>query len=203
MNLIFDFDGTICESFDITVQIINEYLKGRGFKTITAEELREEGLEALIRNYRLNRLQILIFIHLGRRKLSKYIGGLKTPTGLSSVIKKLSKTNKLGIVSSNSTKNINEFLKNNGLISSFHFVLSSPTIFNKAGKVSEAIRKYKMEKSETFYIGDEVRDILTAEKVNVKSVSVTWGFAGKNLLKKNGAKILISDPKKLLLLGKQ
>ena len=200
MNLIFDFDGTICESFDITVQIINEYLKKRGMKLITPEELREDGIEAVIRHYKLNRFQILVFIYLGRRRLSKYIGKLKTYDGLSSVIKKLSETNRMGIVSSNSTKNIKEFLKNNKLDSYFEFVMSSPTIFHKARKIKEAIKKYHMNKSETFYIGDEVRDIKTAETADIKPISVTWGFAGKNLLKKNGARVLISDPKKLLSL---
>lgn len=198
MNFIFDFDGTICESFDITVQIINEYLGKRGMKLITPEELRKEGIEAVIKHYKLNRFQILVFIYLGRRRLAKHIAELSAHKGLSGVIKKLSETNRLGIVSSNSIKNINDFLKNNKLDSYFEFVLSSPTIFHKAKKIEEAIKKYNMNKSETFYIGDEVRDIKTAESINIKSISVTWGFAGKNLLKRNGAHVLVNDPKELL-----
>ncbi|HSX48690.1 MAG TPA: HAD-IA family hydrolase [Candidatus Saccharimonadales bacterium] len=201
MNFIFDFDGTICESFDITVSIINEYLGKRGMKLITSKEIKEIGLEAMLRRYKLNKLQILVFILLGRRKLSGYIGVLKTVPGLSAVIKKLSETNRLGIVSSNSTKNINKFLKNNKLDSYFEFVSSSPT-FDKAKKINDAIRKYKMDRSETIYVGDEVRDIEISKKINIKIISVSWGFAGKNLLKRNGARILINDPKELLSAGK-
>jgi len=170
-------------------------------KLITSKELKEIGLEAMLRRYKLNKLQILVFILLGRRKLSGYIGVLKTVPGLSAVIKKLSETNRLGIVSSNSTKNINKFLKNNKLDSYFEFVLSSPT-FNKAKRIDEAIRKYKMERSETVYIVDEISDIEISKKINIKIISVSWGFAGKNLLKRNGARVLINDPKELLSAGK-
>lgn len=203
MNLIFDFDGTICDSLDITIQIINEYLKTHGKPPIEVKFLKEKGVEELIKKYKLNRFQILVFIYLGRRRLASHIKDLKSFKGLPRVLKELSTNNKLGIVSSNSGKNILKFLKNNNLDSYFNFVLSSPTIFDKAKKIQYAINKHKLNKANTVYIGDEVRDIEAARKVGIKSVSVTWGFANKKLLKSFHPDFFTENPEELLSVGKQ
>jgi phosphoglycolate phosphatase len=194
MNLIFDFDGTICDSFNLNLKIANEYLTRFKKKLIDSKEFREKGIEEIIKDYKLNKLQILIYIYRGRRELAKHISELETFEGMPEVIKKLSGTNRLGILSSNSKKNIEIFLKNNNLDKYFDFIQSNSNLFGKA----ETLKKLKPD----FYIGDEVRDIEAAKKVGIKSIAVSWGFAGKNLLKKYKPDYLISDPKALLSMGK-
>src|SRR5258708_28670398 len=203
MNLIFDFDGTICDSFDLTLQIANQYLAGFKKKTIDAKEFRAEGIEKIIKDYKLNKFQILIYIYRGRQEMSRHIADLKTFDGMPEAIEELSISNHLGIVSSNSKKNIEIFLKENGLNKYFDFIYSSPTIFDKAKKINAAIQKFNLEKSEIYDIGDEVRDIEAAKKIEIKSVAVSWGFADKKLLAKFKPDFLTSSPQELLLLEKQ
>ena len=99
MNLIFDFDGTICDSFDITLQIANEYLRKFKKKTVNPSELREKGIEEIIREYRLSKLQILVYIFKGRREAANHITQLETFPGMKAVIQEFSKGHTLGIVS--------------------------------------------------------------------------------------------------------
>jgi len=198
MNLIFDFDGTICDSFEITLKITNEYLTRLGKKLIDAKKFREEGIEEVLKDYKLNKLQILIYIFKGRRELSKYISKLMTFDNLPVVLRKLSKKNTLGIVSSNSKKNIEQFLKLNNIDDIFKFIVSSPTIFEKSKKIKKAMIKYKFERNETIYIGDEIRDIQAAKNLNIASVAVTWGFADEKLLKAHQPDFLIRSPIELL-----
>src|SRR6266404_3360731 len=177
MNLIFDFDGTICDSFDLTVKIANEYLTRFKKKVIDPTEFREKGIEEIIKDYKLSKLQILIYIYKGRRELATHMTELKVFPGMAEVIKELAISNRLAVVSSNSKKNIEKFLVQNKLDKYFDFIYSSPTIFNKAKKIERAIVKYKLNKDETIYIGDEVRDIDAARRANLKCISVAWGFA--------------------------
>ncbi len=203
MNLIFDFDGTICDSFELTLKIANEFLAKFNKKPINALEFKTKGIEEIIKDYKLTKIQILIYIFKGRRELSKHISELSSFSNMTDVIKKLSKENTLAIVSSNSEKNIHTFLKLNKLDTYFKFIVSSPTLFNKAKKIESAIKKYNLMKNETIYIGDEVRDIKAAKKTGVKSAAVTWGFASKILLNKFNPDFLIDDPQKLLSLEKK
>lgn len=197
-NLIFDFDGTICDSFDINLQIINKYMSRLNKRRVDASDFRERGIEALIKDYKLSRVQIIIYILLGRREISKHIQELKTFQGLPEVLSELSKENTLGIISSNSKRNISKFLFSNNLDKYFKFILSSPSLFRKSDKIKRAIRKYKLNPNDTFYIGDEIRDIKAAREAHVKSVAVTWGLEGEKLLKENKPDYIIEQPSKLL-----
>jgi len=201
MNFIFDFDGTICDSFDITIKILNQYLLKLHKKLVDPKEFKEKGIEKLVKNYKLNKIQILLYVLKGRQELAKHIDELSPVKDLSKVIKELSNKNTLGIVSSNSKKNITKFLKLNKIDKYFKFIESSPTIFEKSKKIQSIINRFKLEKGQTIYVGDEVRDIEAAKKLGIKGISVSWGFANKNLLKKFKPNFLIQKPKQLLSLN--
>lgn len=203
MNIIFDFDGTICDSFETTLGIANDYLARFGKKQVDPKRFKEEGIEEIIKDYKLNKFQILLYVLKGRRELAKHITRLHTFAGLTKVIRKLSETNTLGIVSSNSRKNIHTFLKKEGIDRYFKFIESSPTIFEKSKKIELVIKRYKFEKNQTIYVGDEIRDIDAAKKTGIKCVTVTWGFANKNLLKRFHPDFLIDSPRELLSMEKQ
>ncbi|CAN5351900.1 HAD family hydrolase [soil metagenome] len=199
MNYLMDFDGTICNSFDITIDILNEYLLKLHKKLIDKDEFRKIGIEEIIKQYKLSKLQILIYILKGRSELSKHINESKPYPDLVTVLSKLSKTNTVGIVSSNSKKNIEKFIELNNMNNIFKFVYSSPTLFDKSKKILSAIKNNNLNINESVYVGDEVRDINAAKKAGIKSVAVTWGFASENLLEKHNPDILINKPKELLL----
>src|SRR5258708_1470949 len=71
MNIIFDFDGTICDSFNLTLRIANEYLTKFKKKTIDVEDFRKRGIEELLKDYKLTKFQILVYVFKGRRELTK------------------------------------------------------------------------------------------------------------------------------------
>ncbi len=190
MNYVFDFDGTICDSFDLTIKIANEYLTRFKKKSINPSEFRAKGIEEIIKDYKLTKLQILIYVFMGRRELARRIDELKPFPYMHEVIEKLAYENTLGILSSNSKKNIEKFLKANKLNQYFSFVKSNSNLFGKAKQLS----KLKPD----FYIGDEIRDVQAAKKAGVTSIAVTWGFADKKLLVKYKPDFLVDSPRELL-----
>jgi phosphoglycolate phosphatase len=199
MNYIFDFDGTICDSFDTTLQIANKYLIKFKQKPIDAKFYREKGVEEIIKDYKISKVQLIIYVYKSRHELAKY--HFKTFNGIPQVLSQLSENNTLGIVSSNSKANIEKFLKENKIEKYFDFIYSSPTIFEKSKKIEIALKKYKLSKLETFYIGDEPRDIEAAKKTHLKSIAVSWGFADYKLLKKYKPDYLLRKPEEILRLA--
>jgi len=58
MNLIFDFDGTICDNFDIVYILATELLQKEGGVTISANEARGKGTKKLISESRIPKYKI-------------------------------------------------------------------------------------------------------------------------------------------------
>lgn len=60
-----------------------------------------------------------------------------------------------------------------------------------------AIHANAMNKSKTYYIGDETRDIEAAQKCQIASVAVTWGFNSESILSKFHPDYVAREPEEL------
>ena len=60
------------------------------------------------------------------------------------------------------------------------------------------LKKYKTDKSQTFYIGDETRDIDAAKKNGIYAVAVTWGFNSEKILLQHQPDFIARRPEDLL-----
>ena len=106
-----------------------------------------------------------------------------------------SKLSYMGIISSNSKKNINTFLKNEK-IDTMDFIISSP-LFSKEIKINKLKKKLKLKDEDILYVGDEVRDIVSAKKANIDIASVTYGYNTKEYLSSENPTYFIDDLKEL------
>ena len=106
-----------------------------------------------------------------------------------------SKLSYMGIISSNSKKNINTFLKNEK-IDTLDFIISSP-LFSKEIKINKLKKKLKLKDEDILYVGDEVRDIVSAKKANIDIASVTYGYNTKEYLSSENPTYFIDDLKEL------
>ena len=190
MNIIFDFDGTVCDSFSKAVELANDYLIKHRFDSITTSDLRDKGIKKLIEERKLSLLQKIGLVRLARREAAKYINQFDTFSGLPEVLKELQKKNNLGILTSNSRQNAERFLENHNLREVFDFVYSNSNLFGK----DKMLKKIHAD----MYIGDETRDIEAAKKAGIKSIAVIWGYESKNLLKKSKPDFLINEPMDLI-----
>jgi len=200
MNLIFDFSGTISDSLEVSIEILNKFLKERKKVPITREEIRLHGLEYLAKKANISDLSIYILLIKSRKEISRRIGKLFTFPKMIDVIEKLSRNNILGIISSNSKSNIKVFLGKHKMADYFKFISDEKDWFGKDKKIIKILQEYNLKKSETYYIGDEGRDIEAAKKAGVRSIAVTWGFDSKKNLKKSNPDFIVDAPTELLFL---
>ena len=197
--LIFDFDGTIADTYSIIFEIISEIFHKRGVKIPKdRKEPRSMGAREKMRKYKISRRTVVLLTRVCRRHLKKKIKTVKTFPRLKNVLKKLKKKYRLGIVTSNSKNNVKIFLKNNGLNEVFDFIETGNPLFGKHRRLKKAVKRHGYKKSEVIYVGDETRDIKAAKKVGVKIVAVSWGYESISCLNKGKPNYLITKPERLL-----
>ncbi|OGM28059.1 hypothetical protein A2962_05585 [Candidatus Woesebacteria bacterium RIFCSPLOWO2_01_FULL_39_61] len=119
--------------------------------------------------------------------------------GIKDVLKILSRRYNLGILTTNQTRIVEKFV-NKHKFNFFSFVHSEKVVFGTDKCLRKVIAQHGLNSEETYYIGDETRDIEAAKRQRVKTIAVTWGAESKNLLRKANPDIIISEPKELLSL---
>lgn len=177
-NLIFDFDGTIANSFEVVEKIFYEVT---GHEPITDEQLvahlRRQPLLKAAKELHISPTQMPRLLIRGRALMQHRMNQVKAFPGIPQAIRELrNKGHQLFIISSNSQSNVEIFLKEHDLLDCFDRVYGGVGLFNKARVLKKVMRRSKMKAEESFYVGDEVRDVNAAKRAGVRIVSVAWGY---------------------------
>ncbi len=200
-NIIFDFDGTLADTLYKVVEIINRdpsRYKIDGINPVEVAKLKELSISYLLKEFNIHLFQVPALLKLIRSDLNKEIGNISFFDDMPEVLTSLKQQGyNLGVFTSNSVENVNAFLSNNN-ISVFDFVKSERSLLSKHLGLRHIIEERHMDKTKTYYVGDEVRDINAAKKNNITVISVTWGYNSQKLLKKHDPDYLIHTPKSIL-----
>lgn len=197
--IIFDFDGTIANSFPLIVDIARVVLPKLDLSDEKIERFRNLPPKRIIKDSKVPYVKIPSLLVKGKRLLSKRLDEVQIVKNLDGVIKQLHEEGyKLYVVSSNSETNIRLFLDKYQIKHYFNSIYGNVGLFSKAQTLRKVLRWQKIRSGECLYIGDEVRDIEAAHKVHIAVASVTWGFNGKEILKKYKPDYLVDKPKELL-----
>ena len=84
----------------------------------------------------------------------------------------------------------------------FNFIHAESSFFGKKRILRKIIKSYKLDKSKTFYIGDETRDIEAAKECGVYSVAVTWGCNSEKILSQHQPHYIVRKPEDILTMCK-
>jgi phosphoglycolate phosphatase len=143
-NLVFDFDGTISDSKDEIVLIINKLANKYGYSKLKGEDVKffvSKGARWLISNLKISKLKIPFLMKDVRSELSKATKNLKPFDHILEVLEQLKKKNiNLGILTTNSKANVEEFLKANK-IHYFDFIYHGSSLFGKDILLNKMIKK--------------------------------------------------------------
>ena len=194
--IVFDFDGTIADTYQDILTIVNDLKKDK-YKEIDFEDIRDHGARYLIKKAGIPFWKIPKFVYQAASKLKRK-NNIRLFPEILDVFKELSKKYKLGILSSNSEENIRIVLKKYKVEDLFEFIYSNSSIFGKHLVLKRMCRKYKINPEDIIYIGDEDRDIIAAKKAKIKIIAVTWGFNSEKLLKEKKPDYLVNNPKEIL-----
>ncbi|MDB5164789.1 MAG: haloacid dehalogenase superfamily enzyme subfamily [Candidatus Saccharibacteria bacterium] len=200
--IIFDFDGTIADSFETVIHIFHE-LTGRGEPLTPKEVERLRGMSLLraAEELHVRPWKMPFLLMRGRRRMRKQIGQLHTFPDMPNVIKKLHhEGHQLFIMSSNSESNIKLFLKQHHLSKEFIQIYGNVGLLGKARKLRKVIKQNQLDQATTWYVGDEVRDIVGSQQAGLRIAAVGWGYNTVDILRQHNPTRLLATPDELLLL---
>lgn len=198
--IIFDFDGTIADSFVTTIQVIYKATHHTVLPDEDISRLRSLNMYQLSRALHISWWRLLFLTKRVRRLMRDEMNGITLVPGMDGAIKSLSSKYKLFILSSNSTENVMSLFQKYEISSYFSGIYGYANPISKKRKLAELIEQNGLLKFDTSYIGDEVQDIKAAKKVGIKAVGVTWGYSNPHLLKRQKPDELVFSPDELRVL---
>lgn len=198
---IFDFDGTIANSFDELAEVYDRVALELGLRRLSPadfETFRDmTPLEVMhaagIPVRKIPRL--MTAMRSGMRERTK---NLRPFAGMPGVIRALAAQGcRCGILSSNSLENVRCFLERHDL-PMFDLFSCGATFLGKAARLRKLIRQLALPARNIFYIGDEVRDVEAANEVGIQSIGVSWGLASRTALRAARASHIADSPDQLI-----
>ena len=199
-TVIFDFDGTLADSLNVIVEIF-EQLTGKHGQLTQKDmaELRHLPIPVVAKRIGVPMWRVPFLLYRGRWMMQKRINEIVLYKGLDDVIAKLHEQDyRLLVVSSNSTRNIRAFLRNNNLEQYFTHVYGGIGLFDKAAALRKVLARNRAQAGECIYIGDETRDIEACQSIGLPVIAVQWGFADPKFLVRHNPLALVKTPAELL-----
>ncbi|MBO7462136.1 MAG: HAD-IA family hydrolase [Bacteroidales bacterium] len=191
MYIIFDFDGTLADTFALGSKLINEYADRLGYKQIDFAANKDKSAKELIKMSGVKFWQIPGLIKFFRKKSVERAPEVKAFDGIPDLVRRLHDDGfSLGIITTNSAQTINIFLEKYGLSDFFTYIKPEISLFGKRRALRRARRHLK---SDIIYIGDELRDIEACRAVDIPIISVSWGFNSTEILEKNNPGMVAED----------
>src|SRR6187551_3020008 len=182
--VIFDLDGTLADSFPWFLGVVNGVAREHGFRPIAdadIEPLRRAGSREILR-----RLDVPLWKlpAIGRRMRAlkrEHIANIPLFAGTADMLRALSGTGlTLALVSSDNEDNARKQLGESAAHFS-HFACGA-SLFGKAAKFRNIMRRARAAPAQAIAIGDEVRDIEAARAAGIACGAVTWGYAATDAL---------------------
>ncbi len=200
--ILFDFDGTIADTYQAIANITNQLSTEFGYKALDSEELlliKNLSSREIVQRSEISLFKLPFLVRRVRLELSKEIAELAPICDIDRALLNLKNQGYvLGIVTSNHQENVDIFLAKNKLNHLFRYIYSSTGIFGKHRVINQAIREHGLNKSEVIYVGDETRDIRSARKSRIPVIAVSWGFNAAQILAEYQPDYVVNNPSELL-----
>jgi phosphoglycolate phosphatase len=187
--VIFDFDGVICDSFDIAYGI-NKMI----YENLSVEEYKDFFNGNLYGHEKVTKKASKRYFELQEEVFC----GLKIEENVKGELSKLKERYELFIISSNKKLLLERHFKDNN-VSVFREILGVDEGKSKIEKFKILFERYGFSAKDCVFVTDTLGDILEANKVNVKSVAVDFGFHDKERLEKGSPERIVSSFEDILL----
>lgn len=184
--VVFDFDGTLADSFPWFTSELNAVAREWGFRQVTVEDaarFRHLSADAIFRELRVPRWKLPWIARDLRRRMARDIDQIALFAGAESLLNQLAVSDlRLAIMSSNTAENIRTVL-GPSLCAGIEAFECRAALNGKSQRLKRLSRRLELPTAALLYIGDEVRDIEAAHRAGAKAGAVTWGYNCESALR--------------------
>lgn len=177
--VIFDFDGTLADSGDWFLSIVDQLSDRFRFRRVSPDEvegLRGKTTREVIRLVGIPRWKLPAIGRYLQALLAQQTDRIALFDGITPVLSQLRESGvRLALVTSNAEYNVRAIL--GPTVAVFDWLECGASLFGKARCYRRVLRRSGMPRGEVLSIGDETRDIVAARKVGIACGSVLWGYA--------------------------
>ncbi len=198
--IIFDFDGTIADSFDYVASFLERHVRrGRPLTHEEKEKLRGMTMQQMAIHLGSPYWYLPILFIIGRRAMGKAIYDVPIFEGMGRIIDKLqAEGHQLMIVSSNNNRNIKRSLKQHHLYKYFTDIYGNAGFFGKKRAIRRVLWRNSIDATDAIYIGDEVRDVVAAKAAGIRVIAAGWGFDHPEILETHKPTAIARTPQELM-----
>ncbi len=187
--VVFDFDGTLADSFDWLMRALNEIAPRYRFRPIAPGErdhLRELPARAVLRHLGVTWWKLPAVAQALRRRMTEEVGDIRLFPGVGSMLRELEEAGlALGIASSNAGRNVRLVLGPENL-RRVRYLECGAALHGKRARLRRILRAARVAPTAAIYIGDEIRDIEAARGLGMAAGVVLWGYNSAAALRGHG-----------------
>lgn len=201
---IFDFDGTLADSYAVFADSVNVLAGRHGFRQVQWDEqhkLRGMSASELLRELRLPPWKVPAVMADFRNILQRHIHDIHPFPGVVDALHALlDKHMPLALATSNTLQNVTTVLGDT-LISRFAMVECGTSLFGKSHRLRRILKHTRVANTEAIYVGDEIRDAEAANDAGMMFGAVAWGYTTMEALLRTRPGRLFRMPADMLELG--
>jgi phosphoglycolate phosphatase len=177
--VIFDFDGTLADSFGWFSRVINDVADRYHFKRVGTHEtdaLRRLDVHQLMQHLGVPAWKIPFIVRHMRKRKAKEVDQTTLFAGIDRMLRRLSEANiVLALVSSNAEPNVRAILGPDNVHMIRHYECGV-SLLGKSSRFRKVLRRSRIQAHDAISIGDEIRDLDAARQAGIAFGAVTWGY---------------------------
>lgn len=183
--VIFDFDGTLSDSGEWFLSIIDDLAERFRFRRIDRDEiesLRRRPTREVIKHLGIPSWKLPIIARHVQARFGRSAADIQLFDGVCAMLKTLSDAGgRMILCSSNGEANVRAVLGREDA-ARFEAYFCGSGLFGKARKFRRAIKASGVAARDILAIGDETRDVNAAREVGLVAGVVLWGYANPETL---------------------
>lgn len=198
---IFDFDGTLADSFPWFLVIMNRLADDHGFRRIEEHEVETLRGRTARQNFADFGVPAWKLPRIGRdfrRHMARDIAQIALFPGVDRLLRGLNERGiRTAVVTSNSADNVRRVLGPDNAALIQHYACGV-SIFGKRAKLRGVLRSSGVAAAEAICIGDEVRDLEAAREEGIAFGAVSWGYTNPEALRARRPEEMFSSVDEIL-----
>jgi phosphoglycolate phosphatase len=202
--VIFDFDGTLADTFPFFVRSIDVLADRHGFARVPADEaeaMRGQSARQILTRVGLPLWKVPRLARDFTALMGEHLDEIRVFPGIPEMLQTLHASGvTLALVSSNAERNVRRVLGPQAAL--IHAVECGVSLFGKQSRLKKVLRATRMKATSALYVGDEIRDAEAARGAKMAFGAVAWGYANRAALLAQRPEELFETPSAITALAR-